>query len=191
MNFKRLEIKDVVLCEPEVFEDERGYFFESFRADRLSEFLGVAVSFSQDNESKSNKGVLRGFHYQLPPFAQSKFVRVIAGDVLDVVLDIRKGSPTFGKHLKIKLSADNKKQVFIPKGFAHAFLVLEDNTVFSYKVDAPYAPNYDRGLLYNDPDLEIDWGMSEEKLVLSDKDTKHPTLKESTELFCYKDFSYV
>jgi len=138
MKFSRAEISDVIIIEPKVFSDERGYFFESFKQNELNEFLGYDVNFCQDNESKSSYGVLRGLHYQEPPFAQSKLVRIIQGSVLDVAVDIRQDSPTFGKHIAIELSEENKRQLFIPKGFAHGFVVLSENAIFSYKVDNYY-----------------------------------------------------
>ena len=152
MNFIRTDISDVIICEPTVHGDNRGYFVETFREDKLKEFLGYKINFCQDNESKSSRGVLRGLHYQLPPFSQTKLVRVIQGKVLDVAVDIRRGSPTFGKHVAVELSAQNKRQLFVPRGFAHAFVVLEDDTVFEYKVDNYYSPECDRGILFNDSD---------------------------------------
>lgn len=166
--------------------DGRGYFMETFQDKELSNFLGYNIDFCQDNESKSSKGVLRGLHYQLAPFAQTKLVRVIQGKVLDVVVDIRKGSPTFGKHVKVLLSAENKLQLFIPKGFAHGFLVLEDDTIFSYKVDSYYSAEHDRGILFNDPFLGIDWGLEESLFSLSPKDIKQVKLSDSNDLFDYK-----
>jgi len=185
MTFIRTDIEDVVICEPVVHGDERGYFVETFRADKLEAFLGYKINFCQDNESKSSKGVLRGLHYQLPPFAQTKLVRVIQGRVLDVAVDIRKGSPTFGKHVAVELSAENKRQLLVPRGFAHAFVVLEDDTVFAYKVDNYYSPECDRGILYSDEALEIEWPISPEELNLSEKDTKQPKLSETDDLFEY------
>ena len=140
MNFTRTKIPDVIICDPKIFGDSRGYFFESFREDTLEEFLGLKVNFCQDNESKSGYGVLRGLHYQLPPSAQTKLVRVIEGQILDVVVDIRKGSETFGEHVAVELTAENKRQLFIPKGFAHGFVVLSEKAIFAYKVDNYYKP---------------------------------------------------
>ena len=160
MTFTRTEIPDVVICEPTVHGDHRGYFVETFRQDRLEEFLGYRIPFCQDNESKSSIGVLRGLHYQLAPHAQTKLVRVIEGKVLDVAVDIRKGSPTFGKHVAVELSADNKRQLLIPRGFAHGFVVLSETAVFAYKVDNYYSPECDRGLSFNDPAIGIDWELS-------------------------------
>ena len=185
MNFIRTDIPDVVIVEPAVHGDERGYFVETFREDKLEVFLGYKINFCQDNESKSSKGVLRGLHYQLPPFAQTKLVRVIQGRVLDVAVDIRKGSPTFGQHVAVELSAENKKQLLVPRGFAHAFVVLEDDTVFAYKVDNYYSPECDRGILYADEALGIEWPFSTEELNLSEKDTKQPKLNETDDLFEY------
>ena len=185
MNFIRTAIKDVVICEPTVHGDERGYFVETFRADKLEAFLGFKIDFCQDNESKSSRGVLRGLHYQLAPFAQTKLVRVIQGSVLDVAVDIRKGSPTFGKHVAVELSAENKRQLLVPRGFAHAFVVLEDDTVFAYKVDNYYSPECDRGISYSDEKLGIEWPIALEELKLSEKDTKQPKLHETDDVFDY------
>ena len=161
MQFIRTAIHDVVICEPTVRGDKRGYFIETFRQDKLNEFLGFSIDFCQDNESKSSFGVLRGMHYQLPPFAQTKLVRVIKGKVLDVAVDIRKGSPTFGKHVAVELSEENKKQLFIPRGFAHGFIVLSDEAILAYKVDNYYNPTSEEGLNYNDPQLNIDWKINQ------------------------------
>lgn len=191
MNFTRTAIADLVICEPDVFGDERGYFAETFRADKLEEFLGYKINFIQDNESKSSYGVLRGLHYQLPPYAQTKLVRVIQGKVLDIAVDIRSGSPTFGEHFAVELSADNKKQLLIPRGFAHGFLVLEDDTIFAYKVDNYYSPECDRGIAFDDTDLAIDWQVLHEKLNLSKKDLIQPKLKETKDLFEYGVDYYV
>ncbi len=185
MNFIRTAIEDVVICEPTVHGDERGYFVETFRADKLEAFLGYKIDFCQDNESKSSRGVLRGLHYQLAPFAQTKLVRVIHGSVLDVAVDIRKGSPTFGKHVAVELSAENKRQLLIPRGFAHAFVVLEDDTIFAYKVDNYYSPECDRGISYADENIGIDWSLPLEALKLSQKDTKQPKLHETDDIFEY------
>lgn len=176
MNFIRTEISDVVIIEPTVHGDHRGYFVETFREDKLSEFLGYKINFCQDNESKSSKGVLRGLHYQLAPHAQTKLVRVIQGRVLDVAVDIRKNSPTFGKHVAVELSADNKRQLLVPRGFAHGFVVLEEDTVFAYKVDSYYSPECDRGIAFDDKNLNIDWILNLDELKLSEKDTKQPKL---------------
>ena len=183
MTFTRTAIPDVVIIEPKVHGDSRGYFVETFRQDKLEEFLGYQINFCQDNESKSSKGVLRGLHYQLPPHAQTKLVRVISGRVLDVAVDIRKNSPTFGKYVAVELSGENKKQLLIPRGFAHGFVVLEDDTVFAYKVDNYYSPECDRGIAFDDENLNIDWILNHNELNLSAKDTKQPKLNETDDLF--------
>ncbi len=185
MNFIRTEIPDVVIVEPAVHGDERGYFVETFRADKLEEFLGYKINFCQDNESKSSRGVLRGLHYQLAPAAQTKLVRVIQGSVLDVAVDIRKGSPTFGTHVAVELNADNKRQLLVPRGFAHAFVVLEDDTIFAYKVDNYYSPENDRGILFSDEALDIDWLIPKNELNLSVKDKVQPKLSETKDIFEY------
>jgi len=183
MQFIRTDISDVIIIEPKVHGDDRGYFVETFRADKLESFLGFKLNFGQDNESKSSKGVLRGLHYQLPPFAQTKLVRVIQGRVLDVAVDIRKNSPTFGQYVAVELSAENKKQMLIPRGFAHGFVVLEDDTIFAYKVDNYYSPECDRGIAFDDKNLNIDWILKQEELKLSAKDTTQPKLHETNDLF--------
>jgi len=185
MKFNKTEIEDVVIIEPKIHGDDRGYFVEIFREDKLEEFLGYRIDFCQDNESKSSKGVLRGLHYQLPPFAQTKLVRVIQGRVLDVAVDIRRGSTTFGKHISVELSSENKKQLLVPRGFAHAFVVLEDNTVFAYKVDNYYSPVCDRGILFSDKALNINWILNIDELNLSAKDKIQPKLAETNDLFEY------
>ena len=185
MNFIRTNIPDVIIIEPTVHGDDRGYFVETFRADKLEAFLGFKLNFGQDNESKSSRGVLRGLHYQLPPHSQSKLVRVIQGRVLDVAVDIRKNSPTFGQHVAVELSADNKKQMFVPRGFAHGFVVLEDDTIFAYKVDNYYSPQCDRGIAFDDPALNIDWILNKEELNLSAKDKVQPLLENTNDLFEY------
>jgi dTDP-4-dehydrorhamnose 3,5-epimerase len=178
MKFTRTHIQDVIIVEPQVHGDDRGYFVETFRQDKLDEFLGFKINFIQDNESKSGKGVLRGLHYQLPPAAQTKLVRVIQGSVLDVAVDIRKGSPTFGQYVAVELTSQNKKQLLVPRGFAHGFVVLEENTIFSYKVDNYYSPENDRGIAFNDPELNIDWEISTDNLKLSEKDKIQPLLHQ-------------
>ena len=183
MQFTRTKIEDVIIIEPKVHGDHRGYFVETFVSNKLEEFLGYKINFCQDNESKSSKGVLRGLHYQLPPHAQTKLVRVIQGRVLDVAVDIRKNSPTFGQYVAVELSSDNKKQLLVPRGFAHGFVVLEDDTIFAYKVDNYYSPECDRGIAFNDPALNIDWMLKTEELKLSAKDTKQPKLNETNDLF--------
>ena len=183
MKFTPQLIPDVVLIEPTVHGDDRGYFLETFRQDLFEEAIGYKVNFVQDNESKSAKGVLRGLHYQLPPYTQAKLVRVIEGSVLDIVVDIRKSSPTFGQHVAVELTAENKHQLFVPHGFAHGFIVLSDNATFAYKVDNYYAPGHDRGIAFDDQDLAIDWQLSTEILQLSDKDKIHPSLANAKDLF--------
>ena len=177
MKFSRAEIPDIIIIQPDVFTDERGYFFESFKQNELNKFLGYDVNFCQDNESKSTYGVLRGLHYQESPFAQAKLVRVIQGSVLDVAVDIRKDSPTFGKPISIELNDQNKKQLFIPKGFAHGFVVLSETAIFAYKVDNYYNKGSDRGIAFNDPGLGIDWKINNQDLQISLKDKKQPFLK--------------
>jgi len=177
MKFSRAEIPDIIIIEPSVFSDDRGYFFESFKQNELNEFLGYDVNFCQDNESKSSYGVLRGLHYQEPPFAQTKLVRVIQGSVLDVAVDIRKDSPTFGKYISIELNDKNKKQLFIPKGFAHGFVVLSKTAVFAYKVDNYYNKESDRGIAFDDPELGVNWEIKKGDVKISFKDINHPTLK--------------
>jgi dTDP-4-dehydrorhamnose 3,5-epimerase len=182
MKFTRTKIKDVIIIEPQVHGDDRGYFLEVFRQDKLDDFLGFKINFIQDNESKSGKGVLRGLHYQLAPAAQTKLVRVIQGSVLDVAVDIRKGSPTFGQYVAVELTEKNKKQLLVPRGFAHGFVVLEDNTVFSYKVDNYYSPQNDRGIAFNDPALNIHWQINTDNLNLSAKDKVQPLLDQVTDI---------
>jgi len=185
MEFIRTEIPDVVICKPTLHGDHRGYFIETFREDKLEEFLGYKINFCQDNESKSSRGVLRGLHYQLPPDAQTKLVRVIQGRVLDVAVDIRKGSPTFGKHVSVELNSENKQQLLVPRGFAHGFVVLEDDTIFAYKVDSYYSPENDRGIAFDDEALGIEWIVTHEELNLSAKDKIQPKLSQADDLFEY------
>jgi dTDP-4-dehydrorhamnose 3,5-epimerase len=178
MEFEQTHIPEVVKIKPKVFGDSRGYFLESFRRDLFTSHIGE-IDFMQDNESKSSYGVLRGLHYQLPPYAQAKLVQVISGRVLDVAVDIRKDSPTYGQYVSAELSEENKHQLFIPKGFAHGFVVLSEEAIVSYKVDAPYAPEYERGIFCADPDLGIDWSLPYPQIILSDKDRSMPYLKEA------------
>ena len=185
MKFIPQSIADIVLIETVVHGDERGYFTETFRQDEFESAIGYKVNFIQDNESKSSRGILRGLHFQLPPFAQSKLVRVVKGEVLDVAVDIRIGSPTFGQHVSVVLSGENKNQLFIPRGFAHGFVVLSDEAVFSYKVDTYYSAESDRGLAYDDKSLGIDWQLSKEELQLSAKDRKQPVLEDLGQCFSY------
>lgn len=183
MKFIPQSIPEVILIEPTVHGDDRGYFVETFRQDLFEETLGYKVNFIQDNESKSTKGVLRGLHYQLPPYTQAKLVRVIEGSVLDVAIDIRKSSPTFGQHVSVELTGENKHQLFIPHGFAHGFVVLSDSATFAYKVDNYYAPEHDRGIAFDDIKLTIDWQLPLNELQLSDKDKTHPNLSDVLDLF--------
>ena len=179
MRFTRLNIPELVLIEPVIFGDDRGYFSETFRQQDLDVFLGQAINFCQDGESKSSFGVLRGLHYQLAPYAQTKLVRVVEGTVLDVAVDIRQTSPTFGKHVVVELSSQNKKQLLIPKGFAHGFVVLSEEAIFSYKVDNYYKPKFERGIAFNDTTLKIDWKVELKDLKLSLKDQKQPLFKDT------------
>ena len=172
------EIEGVFMLEPWVFGDDRGYFFESFSLKHFEEKVSKTV-FVQDNESKSKYGVLRGLHYQLPPYTQAKLVRVVKGRVLDVAVDIRKGSPTFGKYVAVELSEENKLQFFLPKGFAHGFAVLSEEAIFQYKCDEYYAPDYEGAICYDDPDLGIDWRLPLKDIILSEKDKKHPRLRDA------------
>ncbi|MGY6649902.1 dTDP-4-dehydrorhamnose 3,5-epimerase [Wenyingzhuangia sp. IMCC45574] len=179
MKYTPTEIPDVILCEPTVYGDHRGYFMEAYKKEEFESLLGYDLNFCQDNESKSSKGVLRGLHYQIGAFAQTKLVRVIQGTVIDIAVDIRKGSPTFGKHVAVELSAENKKQLLIPKGFAHGYITLSDTAIFSYKIDAPYSPRDERGIAYDDISLNINWGMDAHHFILSEKDTKNPSLENA------------
>ena len=178
MKIKETHIPGLLVVEPQVFGDSRGYFFESFNAAKFAEQTGIDTQFVQDNESCSSYGVVRGLHMQLPPHAQAKLVRVVEGRVLDVAVDLRKDSPTFGKHFAIELTGENHLQVYIPKGFAHGFSVLSETAVFQYKCDGYYAPASEAAIAWNDPDLAIDWKLPIEAVVLSDKDRNHPSLKE-------------
>ena len=182
MNFTRLEIPDVILCEPKTLFDDRGYFSETFREDKLEKFLGFPINFCQENESKSSFGVLRGLHYQTSPYAQIKLVRVLQGTVLDVSVDLRKDSPTFGKHIAIELSEENKKQIFIPRGFAHGFVVLTKEAVLAYKVDNYYHQVSERGIAYDDKNLAIDWRLHPKDIKVSAKDANQ-TLFEEADFF--------
>ena len=178
MKIRETYIQGLIVIEPEVFGDSRGYFFESFSAAKFAEQVGIQVPFVQDNESRSSYGVVRGLHMQLPPHAQAKLVRVVEGRVLDVAVDLRKDSPTFGKHFAIELTGENHLQVYIPRGFAHGFSVLSESAVFQYKCDGYYAPEAEAAIAWNDPELGVDWKLPQEDVVLSAKDRNHPTLKE-------------
>lgn len=184
MNVIKTDIEGVVIIEPRIFEDARGYFFESFSQREFEEKVGKIV-FVQDNESKSSYGVMRGLHFQRPPFTQSKLVRCVKGAVLDVAVDLRKGSPTYGKHVAVELTEDNHRQFFIPQGFAHGFAVLSEEAVFQYKCDNFYAPQADGGISILDKSLGIDWKIPTDKAILSEKDTKHPLLKDFDSPFEY------
>ena len=178
MDYIKTEIEGVYIIEPRVFNDARGYFMEAWKQQEFNEHIGK-VDFIQDNESKSSFGVLRGLHYQKGDLSQSKLVRVIKGKVLDVAVDIRKSSPTFGRHVMEELSEENKRQFFIPRGFAHGFLVLSEEAIFTYKVDNPYAPQTEAGIRWNDPDLAIEWPIDFSKVQTSEKDLKQPLFKDA------------
>ena len=180
MKATETKLKGCFFIEPAVFKDTRGYFFESFNQNKFNELIGKDINFVQDNESFSSKGVLRGLHFQTGDYAQAKLVRVIKGKVLDVVVDMRKNSPTFGEHFSIELSEDNKKQLFVPRGFAHGFIVLSDTAIFSYKCDNFYNKASEQGLRYDDPSLEIDWRLPSNEFIISEKDLILPTLSTIT-----------
>ena len=184
MNVIQTEIPEVLIFEPKVFGDHRGYFFESFRQDVFDNAVGRKIEFIQDNQSKSSYGVLRGLHFQRQPHTQSKLVRCIEGEVLDVAVDMRVGSPTYGKHVAVRLSAENHRQLWVPQGFAHGFAVLSETAVFAYKCDNYYCPEYDGGVLWNDPALNIDWLIPNEDVKLSEKDKVQP-LFETVKCFQY------
>ena len=177
MKFVNTPIEGLVIIEPTLFGDDRGYFLESYNKKEFEKAIGE-ISFVQDNESKSSKGVLRGLHFQKPPYAQAKLVRCVEGKVLDVAVDIREGSDTYGQHVIVELSGENKKQVFIPRGFAHGFLVLSNTAIVSYKVDNSYAPANDAGIRWDDPTLNIQWGVNESEVLVSEKDVKLPFFSE-------------
>ena len=177
MKFVETKILDVYIIEPSVFGDSRGYFLESYNKKKFEEVVGK-TSFVQDNESKSSKGVLRGLHFQKPPFEQAKLVRCIEGEVLDVAVDIRKNSKTYGQHVALLLSGENKRQLFVPRGFAHGFLVLSDSATFAYKVDNTYAPEFDAGIRWDDKELNIQWGLEESEVLVSAKDAELPFFLE-------------
>ena len=181
MVISKTNLENCFIIEPKIFGDERGYFFESFNKDKFKELTNITTEFIQDNEAFSNKGILRGLHFQKGKFAQAKLVRVVKGKVLDVVVDIRPESKTFGKHFSVILSGENKKQLFVPRGFAHGYSVLEDNTIFCYKCDNIYYPKAEGGIVFNDETLNIDWKLNEDEIVLSEKDKM---------LQGFKDFLY-
>jgi dTDP-4-dehydrorhamnose 3,5-epimerase len=177
MKFIETKILDVIIIEPSVFGDERGYFLESFNLKKFEESI-CPIKFVQDNESKSSKGVLRGLHFQKPPYEQAKLVRCIEGEVLDVAVDIRKNSKTYGQHVAVLLSGENKRQLFVPRGFAHGFLVISDTATFAYKVDNSYAPEFDAGIRWNDNELNIQWDMEDSEVMISAKDAELPFFLE-------------
>ena len=189
MDVIKTAIDGVVIVEPKVFKDARGYFFESFSQREFEEKVRK-INFVQDNESMSSYGVMRGLHFQCPPFTQSKLVRCVKGKVLDVAVDIRKGSPTYGQHVAIDLSEDNHRQFFVPRGFAHGFVVLSETAVFQYKCDNFYAPQADGGISIKDDSLGIDWHITTDKVLLSEKDTLHACLKDFDSPFTYEDDLY-
>lgn len=178
MKIKETHIKGLLVIEPDVFGDARGYFMESFSERKFAAHTGIDVKFVQDNESRSSYGVVRGLHFQRAPHAQAKLVRVVSGRALDVAVDLREGSETYGKHFSIELSGENHLQVFIPKGFAHGFAALSEEVVFQYKCDEYYAPDSEAAIIWNDPDLNIDWRLPAEDVLVSDKDKNHPKLKD-------------
>lgn len=178
MNIIKTEIEGPLIIEPRIFGDSRGYFFESFNARDFEEQTGIKVTFVQDNESKSTYGVVRGLHYQLPPYAQAKLVRVVQGAVLDVAVDIRRTSPTYGQHVAVELTADNHRQFYMPHGFAHGFAVLSETAVFQYKCDSYYHPESEGAIAWDDPSLGIDWRIARDRVLLSDKDRHHPLLRD-------------
>lgn len=183
MEYQETAIKGVWVLEPKVFNDARGYFFEAWKQEDFNEHIGYAVNFIQDNESRSSYGVLRGLHYQKGQFSQAKLVRVIRGRVVDVAVDIRRSSPTFGKYVAVELSEDNKRQLFIPRGFAHGFLVLSDVAIFTYKVDNVYAPQQEASIRWNDPTIGIQWPIAASDVLTSEKDLKRAVALEDAELF--------
>lgn len=185
MEVIKTELDGVLILQPRIFNDSRGYFFESYNKRAFHEAVGRNVDFVQDNESASTRGVMRGLHFQRPPHAQAKLVRCVRGRVLDVAVDIRKGSPTYGCHVAVELSEENHRQFFIPRGFAHGFAVLSDEAVFQYKCDNYYAPEADGGISIIDPELQIDWQIPLEEAILSEKDTRHPLLRDFDSPFEY------
>lgn len=185
MIFKETGFPGLVTIQPKVFKDERGHFFESFNAAVFEKETGLAITFVQHNQSKSSKGVLRGLHFQREPFSQAKLVRVLSGTVLDVAVDLRRGSPTFAQHFSLVIDADEKNQLFVPRGFAHGFVILSEEAEFFYCVDRPYAPAFDDGIRFDDPALNIDWQLDKTSLILSEKDKGLPSLQQSLDKFTY------
>ena len=190
MKLINTDIEGVYIIEPRLFEDERGYFFEAFSERRFAELTGIETRFVQDNESRSVKGVVRGLHFQLPPHAQSKLVRVVRGTILDVAVDIRRGSPTFGRRVAVELSEHNHRQLFIPRGFAHGFSVLEGDAIVEYKCDNYYAPDSEGAIRWDDPTLAIDWQTADNKTIVSAKDMANPLFEECKALFDYNTDYY-
>ena len=190
MEVIKTDIEGVVIIEPKIFGDARGYFYESFNTAEFEAKTGVKTTFVQDNQSKSSYGVLRGLHFQKPPYAQSKLVRVVEGAVIDVAVDIRRGSPTFGKYVAVELTAENHRQLFIPRGFAHGFIVKSQTAIFQYKCDNLYAPQSEGAIAWNDPTIGIDWGIPEQDILLSEKDKCHKALAEADYLFDYNENYY-
>lgn len=185
MKVEETYLEGCFLIKPMIFNDKRGFFFESFNAQKFFDLTGTSPNFIQDNQSSSSYGVLRGLHYQLAPYAQAKLVSVIQGEVLDVCVDIREGSPTYGKSFSILLNEDNKFQLYIPRGFAHGFVVTSPQAIFQYKCDNYYAPDHESGIIYNDPELQIDWGINTEKLIVSEKDKNLLPLRNAKNNFIY------
>lgn len=183
MGIVKTKIPEILIIEPKVFGDERGYFFESYNRERFRQETGMDIEWVQDNESKSCYGVLRGLHFQKGVHAQSKLVRVVKGRVLDVAVDIRRGSPTFGQHVAVELTEENHRQLFIPRGFAHGFAVLSQEAVFQYKCDNLYAPHAEGAIAWNDPQIAIEWGVPADDVILSEKDKKNPLLQDALQLF--------
>ena len=190
MKFLTTDIEGVYIIEPRLFEDERGYFFEAFCERKFTELTGIAMRFVQDNESRSIRGVVRGLHFQLPPFAQSKLVRVVRGKILDVTVDIRRGSPTYGKHISVELSEHNHRMLFIPRGFAHGFSVLEGDAIVEYKCDNYYNPETEGAIRWDDPTLAIDWHIATNEAIVSAKDKANPLFEECSTLFDYNGDYY-
>lgn len=189
MTLIHTDIDGVVVIEPRLFDDTRGYFYESFNERELCEALGLKLRFVQDNQSRSREGVVRGLHYQVAPFAQTKLVRVVRGEILDVAVDLRRGSPTFLRHVAVRLSEDNHRQLFIPRGFAHGFVVLRGDAIVEYKCDNYYTPEAERTIAYNDPDIAIDWGIERDRVIVSERDA-NATQLANAELFDYNTDYY-
>ncbi len=190
MRILKTDIEGVLIIEPRLFEDERGYFFEAFSERKFAELTGIETRFVQDNESRSSVGVVRGLHFQLPPHAQSKLVRVVRGTILDVAVDIRRGSPTFGRYVAVELSEHNHRQLFIPRGFAHGFSVMEGDAIVEYKCDNYYAPEAESAIRWDDPTLAIDWHISDNEAIVSAKDKENSLFEECERLFDYNTDYY-